>query len=60
VIVADTIKAQFPNSTVLTNLKPTITYTGKNLSPVNKTAQSFSVPVEYTVTAEDGSTKNTK
>ncbi|MCX5850267.1 MAG: SUMF1/EgtB/PvdO family nonheme iron enzyme [Deltaproteobacteria bacterium] len=42
-----------PHNTILTLLTPTIIHTGKSISPVG--AQDFSVPVTYTVTAEDGS-----
>jgi hypothetical protein len=57
VITSDTIRVLFPNGTVLTSLKPTITYTGKSVSPASKTSQDFSSTIQYTVTAEDGSTK---
>ncbi len=39
----------------LADLVPTITHTGKTISPAANVAQDFSSPVVYTVTAEDGS-----
>ena len=58
VVVADTIRVVFPKGTALTALKPTITYRGKSSSPASKAEQNFSSPVQYTVTAENGTTKN--
>jgi hypothetical protein len=55
--MTDTIRVLFPSGTALTALKPTITYIGKSVSPASKTSQDFSSAVQYTVTAEDGSTK---
>jgi len=57
VITTDTIRVLFPNGTPLTALKPTITYVGNSVSPANKASQNFSSALQYTVTAEDGSTK---
>jgi outer membrane protein assembly factor BamB len=53
----DTIQLGLPQNTVLTSLIPTITFTGKSLSPPGNTAQDFTKPVRYTVTAADGTTK---
>lgn len=39
------------------NLKPTITFTGKSVSPGNEVVQNFANPVIYKVAAEDGSVK---
>jgi hypothetical protein len=57
VITNDSIRVIFPRGTVLTNLKPTISYIGKTISPGIGTSQNFSSAVQYTITAEDGSTK---
>jgi hypothetical protein len=57
VVMTDTIRVIFPGGTTLTDLKPTITYKGKSVSPASKASQNFSSAVQYTVTAEDGSTK---
>lgn len=50
----DTIFLEVPASIDLTNLKPTITFTGTGISPASGTAQNFNVPVSYRVSAEDG------
>ena len=50
-----TISVTVPHGTVVTNLTPTVTHTGVSYSPT--TAQNFTTPVTYTVTAEDGSTQ---
>jgi hypothetical protein len=39
------------------NLKPIIRHNGASISPESSVAQNFSKPVDYTITAEDGSTK---
>lgn len=39
------------------NLKPTIRHNGISISPEASAVQDFSKPVDYTITAEDGSTK---
>jgi eukaryotic-like serine/threonine-protein kinase len=41
----------------VSNFIPTITHTGVSLSPATGSAQNFNNLVNYTVTAEDGSTK---
>ena len=60
---AGTITVTLPagtESSVLDSLTPTITYTGESISPDN-VAQNFSQnDVEYTVTAENGTTKSYK
>lgn len=53
----DTIKLTLPNGVVINNLTPSITYTGKTITPQSNTAQDFSIPVTYTVTANDGTTR---
>jgi outer membrane protein assembly factor BamB len=57
VIENDTIKLLFPAVISLTNLVPTITHSGKSISPVSNLATNFSNVVNYTVTAQDGSSK---
>ena len=55
-IINDTIKVEVPFGTPLASLTPTITHSGKSISPLDRTSQNFSNTVNYTVTAEDGST----
>ncbi|KAK2146751.1 hypothetical protein LSH36_583g00005, partial [Paralvinella palmiformis] len=55
-IISDkTISVVLPTQD-LTALSPTITHTGKSITPASGTAQDFTKPVSYTVTAEDDST----
>ena len=49
------ISISMPYGTVTTSLIPSITHTGVSISPSG--AQDFSSPVQYTVTAEDGTTQ---
>ena len=56
IITSDTIKVTFLKGTVVSSLVPTITFTGKSVTPSNKTAQNFSDKINYTITAQDGST----
>jgi len=56
-IVADSIYLTVPPGTDLTNLVPAITITGIKILPGSLIAQDFSLPVQYVVTAEDGTTK---
>lgn len=51
-----TITAIVPYGTDVTSLVPTFVHSGANVQPVSGTAQDFTVPVTYTVTAADGST----
>jgi formylglycine-generating enzyme required for sulfatase activity len=46
-----------PLGTNVTALVPTITHTGASISPASGTAQNFTSPVTYTVTASDASTQ---
>ncbi len=51
-----TIKINVPSGTNVSSLNTTITVSEKaNVSPSSGTAQNFTLPVKYTVTAEDGS-----
>jgi hypothetical protein len=52
------ISVTAPNIVNLTKLVPTIVHNGKSISPASGTEQNFSSPVQYTVTAEDGTTQN--
>ncbi|MGZ3844950.1 MAG: hypothetical protein ACXVBJ_03655 [Flavisolibacter sp.] len=54
----DTIMFTLIDSYPLFYLFPTIRFVGKHISPSPDLAQNFSTPVIYTVTAEDGTTKN--
>ena len=56
-IGTNTITLTLPYGTSLTSLTPTITITGVSVSPASGTPQNFSAPVNYTVTAQDNSTK---
>jgi hypothetical protein len=47
-----------PMGTSLDGLSPKITYIGKSLNPPSGKPGNFSSPVVYTVTAEDGSTRD--
>ncbi|WP_298507247.1 Ig-like domain-containing protein, partial [uncultured Maribacter sp.] len=40
------------------SLSPTVVHTGASLNPTTGTAQDFTNPVTYRVTAADGSTKD--
>jgi hypothetical protein len=53
---AKTISVTVPYGTNLYSLVPTITHTGASISPASGTARNFSFPVQYTVTAENGTT----
>jgi hypothetical protein len=55
-ISGGTITATVPYGTDVTALTPEIAHNGEAISPSG--AQDFSGPVTYTVTAQDGSTKN--
>ncbi len=50
-----TIAVTVPYETNINNLAPSISHTGKSVSPASGVAQDFSVSKPYTVTAEDGS-----
>jgi len=52
-----TITLTVPFGTEITALVPTIVHTGASISPASGTAQDFTSPVTYTVTAEDASTQ---
>jgi hypothetical protein len=56
-IGATSVTLAVPFGTDLTKLKPTIADTGASLTPSSGAAQDFTKPVNYTVTAQDGSTK---
>lgn len=51
------ISIPVPFGTDVTALVPTIAHTGASISPASGTAQDFTGPVTYTVTARDGSTQ---
>jgi pectate lyase len=56
---AGTIAVTMPNTVSLTNLTPVIFTTSANAvsNPLGTSAQNFSSPVVYTITAQDNSTK---
>lgn len=51
----DSFFVVFPSGTRLTHLTPTITIKGMSIDPASGVQQDFSLPVKYTVTAEDSS-----
>lgn len=55
---AQTVNVTVPYGTDVTNLLPTITHNGASISPDSGVAQDFTNPITYTVTAENGSTKD--
>jgi outer membrane protein assembly factor BamB len=58
VIGTDTITVGVPQATDLSALIPLITYSGQTLHPGSGVDQDFSLPVQYTVTAQDGATRS--
>ncbi len=52
-----TIAINVPFGTDVISLVPTIAITGASVSPASGTAQNFTIPVAYTVTAADGLTQ---
>jgi formylglycine-generating enzyme required for sulfatase activity len=59
IINGDAITVELPSDRALTALVPTIVYGGASVSPASETAQDFSSPVQYTVTAQNGSAQQT-
>ena len=57
-ISKDTIHFTLTDGYPLFYLFPTIHFSGKHIAPAETIAQNFSNAVTYTVTAEDGTTKN--
>jgi hypothetical protein len=58
-VISETdISVTVPYETDVTELAPAVIFSGKSLNPASGTAQDFSSPVTYTVTADDGSTKS--
>jgi len=53
-ISGSNISVTVPNIVNLTTLTPTIVHDGKSINPAPDAAQNFSSPVQYTVTADDG------
>ncbi|WP_199271495.1 DUF5018 domain-containing protein [Cellulophaga sp. L1A9] len=56
-ITGANISLALPAGTDVTTLSPSITHTGASISPASGVAQNFTSPVEYTVTAADGTTQ---
>ena len=56
-IIGNAIALTLPFGTDRSNLTPTITHTGASIAPASGVAQNFTSSVQYTVTAQDGSTK---
>jgi hypothetical protein len=53
-----TVSLAVPSATIVTALVPTVAVSPKaTISPASGTAQDFTSPVNYTVTAEDGTTQ---
>ncbi|WP_165750484.1 Ig-like domain-containing protein [Cellulophaga sp. Z1A5H] len=57
IIVGTNISVTLPEGTDVTALSPTVTHTGASINPTSGVAQDFTNPVEYAVTATDGTTK---
>jgi hypothetical protein len=57
-ITGDSMKIKMPGNVSLNGLIPTINFAGASISPANRTPQNFTNPVTYTITAQDGSTRN--
>jgi outer membrane protein assembly factor BamB len=57
VISNDSVKITVPPSVNLSNLTPFFSLDGISISPASGIAKNFTKPVEYTVTAEDGTQK---
>lgn len=57
VIDGTDIDVLVPFGTDVEELVPTIIHTGVSISPASGVAQDFTTPVDYTVTAADGTTK---
>jgi len=52
------IRVTVPNIVNLTTLVPTIKHNGKSISPASDLAQDFTSPIQYTVTADDGTVQS--
>lgn len=57
VIGTDSVKITVPAETDISRLKPEILFTGKTITPATALDQNFTSPLNYTITAADGSTK---
>ncbi|WP_233268490.1 DUF5018 domain-containing protein [Cellulophaga sp. L1A9] len=57
IITGTNISVTLPAGTDVTVLSSTVTHTGASVNPTSGVAQDFTSPVEYTVTAADGTTK---
>ena len=57
-IIGTNIFVTVPYATNVAALAPDITFTGASINNASGVAQDFSLPVTYTVTAQDGSIKN--
>ncbi len=58
-ITGNDITLTVPYGTTLTDLKPTISFSDEaSVNPASGTAVDFNNPVTYTVTAQDGTTRN--
>jgi len=55
VVSADSIIIRVPKGTDITHLTPTIKFNGVKISPASDRPQDFANGVQYTVTAQDGS-----
>jgi hypothetical protein len=57
-ITGTNISLTVPYGTSLTSLTPMVTHNGNSINPASGSAQNFSSPITYTVTAQDGSTQS--
>ena len=53
----DTIYLNIKRGVDITNLVPTVTFTGASINPTSKSSQNFTNPILYTVTAQNGNKK---
>jgi hypothetical protein len=58
IVSTDSIRVQMLQNISVNSLVPSISFTGRSISPANNTTQNFNTPITYTITAEDGTTKN--
>jgi len=56
-IINDTIELKVEQGTILTNIIPTIVFSGSSISPNQNVEQNFNNQIKYSVVANDGSTK---
>jgi len=58
ILIGDSMKVKFPSGISLSNLVPTLDFSGASITPANRTPQNFTNPITYKITAQDGSANN--